>query len=169
MGFVQIIAMAAAASTATVSASWQPVALGEWQVGRYEGTCSMVLPLGPEASGEMEGALTLFDRPDGLLGMTVTRAGWALPEERGTIQIWFDKGYGMFRPIYDHLADFAPDDGNGMVFTAVDADFLSVGSIKSSIDVVIEGASFGGPQRVTIPLGDLESAVQRMNVCRAAD
>ena len=168
MGFVEIIAMAVAASTASVPATWQPAALGDWQVGPYEGRCAMVLPLGPEGSGRMEGALTLVDRPDGLLAMTVTHAGWALPQERGTVQVWFDDGYGKLRPIYDHLADFDANEGNGMLITAVEADFLTIGSIKSSIDVVIDGTTLGDPQRITLPLGDLESAAERMDTCRAA-
>ena len=168
MGLVQMIAMAAAASAATIPSSWQPVALGEWQVSREGETCVMILPLGAEESGETQGALALFDRPDGLLGMTLSRSGWALPEERGTIKIWFDKGYGMLRPIYDQFAQFDPNAGNGVLITSVERGFLPFGDLERSIDVVIDGDTLGGPQRVTIPLANAESAREQMDACRTA-
>lgn len=160
--------IAAAANAATIPSSWQPEALGEWQVGREGDVCVMILPLGPEESGETEGALTLFDRPDGLLGMTLSRSGWALPQERGTIKIWFDKGYGMLRPIYDQFAQFDPNGGNGVLITSVERSFLPFGDLERSIDVVIDGDTLDGPQRVTIPLANAESAREQMDACRAS-
>lgn len=159
--------IAAAASTAAIPSSWQPFALGDWWVEEVGDSCSMFIPLGGNDSDELLGALALIPRRDGQITLTLTRKDWPLPKERGTIKIWFDKGYGMLRPIYDQPADFEPDDGNGMVVTVVDGSFITIASIKSSIDVVIEGSALGEPQRMTIPLDGLETAATELDECLA--
>jgi|TARA_R100000049_G_C1951256_1_gene99270 hypothetical protein len=73
----------------------------------------------------------------------------------------------MLRPIYDQPAAFDPAEGNGMVFTIVDGSFITIASSKSSIDVVIEGAALGEPQRMTIPLDGLEAAATELDECLA--
>ena len=160
--------IAAAASGAAVPVGWQPVTLGDWRVQQVGDTCAMLAPLGSAGSDQLGGALTLIPRRNGQITLTLTRQDWSLPPETGTIKIWFDKGYGMLRPLYDQPADFDPGDGDGMVFTNVDGDFLTIASIRSSIDVVIEGPALGDPQRMTIPLDGLEAATVKLDQCLAA-
>lgn len=127
----------------------------------------MIAPLGRTGSDAILGAMTLAPRPDGFIILTVARAGWRLPDQEGTIKIWFDDGYGMFRPIYDQSAELLPEGGNGMVLTLVDPDFIAIASRNSSIDVVVESPALGDPQRMTIPLGDLETAAEELGACIA--
>mgnify|MGYP001228761793 FL=1 len=160
--------MAAAASTAAIPSTWQPVSLGDWWIEEAGDSCAMMIPLGRNDSDELLGAVTLFPRRDGQIILSLTRKDWALPQERGNIKIWLGKGYGMLRPLYDQPADFDPAEGHGVVFTIVDGSFISIASLKSSMDVVIEGAALGDPQRMTIPLGNLETGAQELDACLAA-